>query len=576
MKRIKYFIIPLLITLFSCNDGFLEKQPLDKLSEDAVFNNENLLTSYVNGLYSVMYQPYTEGTVAAITDEAFFRYGGTSTNYIARGQMTPDNVIYMVEGGPAHNSRMLYLNIWKRAYQYIRDMNVFFENIDEAQVSTAVKKQLTGEVYFLRAWAYANLIWRYAGVPIITNTYDIYDDFNATRDNYDDCVDFILADIDSALVYLPDKAFDKGRACADACLALKSRLLLYAASPLFNDPDDSQGSIFKGTYDKNKWVAAKNAAKAVIDRADAGAYALCPDYTQIWSDANNKELIWGIFFNEFSGLSAQSYYAPEYNFLGWTACTPYENIVCDYEMKATGKKPFEPGSGYDPANPWSGRDPRFYKTIIYPNSVFRGDTIKMCKSYDMRRVPNDPYYSEATQCTGYWLKKWHIEDKIISETENSTILYPWFRLAEFYLNYAEACLNLEDEVECRKYINKVRDRADVMMPHVTETGNALREKLINERRIELAFEKHRYFDLRRWKLAEIYENISGRGITLIKQKNGTIVYQIAKAGADGKPDYSDCRMTAVEKKFFPQHYLMPIPSNEMLKSEGSLIQNPYY
>ena len=576
MKQIKYFIIPLLITLFSCNDGFLEKQPLDKLSEDAVFNNENLLTAYVNALYSVMYKPYTEGTLAAISDEAFFRYGGTSTNYIARGQMNPDNVMYMVEGGSAHNTRMLYLNIWKRAYQYIRDMNVFFENIDEAQVSTAVKRQLTGEVYFLRAWAYANLIWRYAGVPIITNAYNIYDDFNASRDNYDDCVNFILADIDSALVYLPEKAINKGRACADACLALKSRLLLYAASPLFNDPNDPQGSIFKGTYDKNKWVAAKNAAKAVIDRADAGAYTLCPNYTQIWSDVNNKELIWGVFFNEFSGMSAQMYYAPEYNFLGWAACTPYENIVCDYEMKATGKKPFEPGSGYDPANPWNGRDPRFYKTIIYPNSVFRGDTIKMCKSYDMRRVPNDPYYSEAAQCTGYWLKKWHIENKIISETENSTVLYPWFRLAEIYLNYAEACLNLDDEEECRKYINKVRDCADVMMPHVAETGNALREKLINERRIELAFEKHRYFDLRRWKLAEIYENISGRGITLIKQKNGTIVYQIAKAGTDGKPDYSDCRMTAVEKKFFPQHYLMPIPSNEMLKSKGSLIQNPYY
>jgi hypothetical protein len=584
MKKLIYFIFISLFMLVSCNDDFLEKQPLDKISEKAVFSNEGLLTAYVNTFYDAIPHPFTEGTLAAITDEGYFRYGGTSTNYIARGEMTPDKVVYISEGGYAHNTRMTYLNIWKRAYTYIRNMNDFLDQIDEATVSENIKKQMKGEVYFFRAWTYANLIWRYAGVPIITKAYSTEDDFyDVKRNNYDDCVNFVLSDINSALAYLPETPTQKGRVFRDVALALKSRVWLYAASPLFNDPNDPNPTgdnlIFKGVYSKAKWDSARVAAKAVIDLP---GYDLADNYKDIWYDVNCPELIWAKYFDRsWAKLAnlAQVLYSPGYFFGGWLSCTPYEQMVCEYEMKDTGKLPFEDGSGYDPSKPWDGRDPRFYETIIYPGCTFRGLVIDSYKSADPRRFPHGPFYNETvgTGGSGYWLKKWHIEDDVISETDNATRFYPWFRLGEIYLNYAEACLNSGDEATCREYINKIRNRASVMMPPIGDevTGDELREKLIHERRIELAFEDKRFFDLRRWKLANIYENIPGYGIEVIKQTNGTLVYNIAQKGENGKPDYSKC-LTKIVKSFSNQFYLQPIPGNEMTKAQGVLIQNPGY
>lgn len=585
MKNVKFIYLILLSAIsVSCNKNFLEKEPLDKLSEEAVFKNEALLTQYVNALYDAVPHPVTAGTLAAISDEGYWRYGGTSTNYIARGEMTPDKVVYISEGGYAHDTRMTFLNIWKKAYTNIRNMNIFLSRIDEASVSESTKKELKGEVYFLRAWTYANLIWRYSGVPIITETYSIGDEYTTTRAYYDDCVAFIISDIENALELLPDKAAENGRVCADVALALKSRVLLYAASPLFNDPNDPNPSgdnlIFKGVYSRDKWTKAKNAAKAVIDRADAGAYALADDYKDIWYNPNNPEIIWAKYFNNsWPTTLAQFMYAPIKYFGGDYSLAPYEQMVCSYEMKETGKLPFEDGSGYDATKPWAGRDPRFYETIIYPGSIFRDTVINCYKSVNTNVFAHGPFYNETVGAsgggTGYWLKKWHIENAVISATTNSTLLYPWFRLAEFYLEYAEACLNLGDEATCREYINKIRDRKSVMMPHVTATGNELREKLINECRVEYAFEDRRFFDLRRWKLANIYENIAGYMIEITKQLDGSLTYKIAKKGANGKPDFSNCPVKIV-KKFSDQFYLQPIPSNEMAKANGALIQNPGY
>ena len=151
------------------------------------------------------------------------------------------------------------------------------------------------------------------------------------------------------------------------------------------------------------------------------------------------------------------------------------------------------------------------------------------------------------------------ENQSLSETNTQ----PWifFRLAEFYLNYAEAEFYLGNEEECRNAINRVRNRESVKMPAVIESGDQLLEKLRNERRIELVFENHRYFDLRRWRIAEVYENIDAKGIEVVKKDDGTFSYN---------------PITVLERKFLPQHYLLPIPRSEIIKSNNSLMQNPYY
>ena len=656
MKKI-YILMVAALALVACKDGFLDKTPLDKLSEDAVFNSDALAESYVNALYTVLPDPYQEGNIGCITDEGYFRYGGTSTRYIASGFMDPDNVMYMKEGGNAHNTRTTILNIWNRTYEWIYRMNYFLAYIDEngSKMSEAAKDRLTGEVYFLRAWSYFLLIQRYSGVPIITKPHSLSDDFTVDRSNFDDCVNFILEDIQRAYDLLPEKSKTAlGRVNKDTALALKCRLTLVAASPLFNDPKNPEGGVFRGTYSKDKWQRAFDAAKAIVDRADVdGAYSLDDTYDGIWKDVNSPELIWAKYFVATSDADdnytkkAQLLYTPEY-FNGWESFHPTQAAQIDFEMK-NGKKWFEEGSGYDEKHPYKNRDPRFYYCIAAPfypfgsvdkNGSYSETPLLLYYLYDgmtrddFAEGSDEPAYTArgkhmtSGNHAGLELYKWYLPTEYISESQTGSKLYPWFRLAEMYLNYAEAAYMLGKEDICREYINKIRQRPDVMMPEVTESGENLWDRLVNERRVELYAETFRYFDLRRWKLADFYENVplaSAKTMVLQKGTQMDTVYRVARLydesknhtnyywanteasktyfysgyqsdPSTGKPikyiftykwlgkeytiDYGDCILNQnPTPRYFPEdgrNYLMPIPRNEITKSEGKLQQNPGY
>ena len=667
MKKITV-ILAAVILLVSCNNDFLNKTPLDKLSEDAVFNSTALAESYINALYTVLPDPFQEGNIGCITDEGYFRYGGSSTRYIASGNMTPDNVMYNYEGGQAHSTRTTFLNIWNRTYERIYRMNYFLNYVDEkgTNIPEDDVNRLKGEVYFLRAWAYYNLIQRYAGVPIITKAYDLTDTYDAKRDNFDDCVNFVLEDLDKAEELLPakDKA-TKGRENKDIVLALRSRLTLVAASPLFNDPARPEGGIFRGQYSADKWKRALDATKRIIDRADVdGSYRLDDTYDGVWKNTDSPELIWAKYFISSADASdntmkkAQLLYSVVY-FNGWTAFQPTQAMTLDYEM-TNGKKIFEDGSGYDVNHPFKGRDPRFYKSVASPfcnypntdNSGYHDNVLDLSLYYDNVKKSDfdegkkEPSYSvkakhllDATSTMGLEMMKWYIPTSPITEAETGSVLYPWFRLAEMYLNYAECAYMTGNEALCRQYINKVRSRSDVRMPEIKESGEALWDRLVNERRVELAFEAIRYFDVRRWKTAQFYENVPFAGMRTMVLRNGSrndTIYRVAhpydeslthtcyywpnsderkdyvKAntrdifeeasqdsdgavqvngscikyrwlGKDYWVDYGDCRLTvSPTQKHFRKvngewpNYLMPIPANEMTKANGTLVQNPGY
>ena len=638
MKRIITILTVVLAAaaIVSCNKekGFLDKTPLDKLTEEAVFSSIGLAEAHVNSFYVVLPDPYQEGNIGCISDEGFFRYGGSSTRYIASGTMNPDNIMYMNEGGSAHNTRTTILNIWNRSYQFLRNMNRFINTIEADTGKKGDKNwnRLLGETYFLRAWTYTNLIERYAGVPIIKDIYTLSDEFSVRRDKFDDCVDFILEDLAKAENLLPEKNA-AGRATRDAALALHSRVTLIAASPLFNDPDKPEGGIFRGTYSRDKWQRAYDAAKAIVDRADIdGAYRMEDTYDAFWKNVDSKENIWCKFFVANSSSDdnytkkAQLLYSVVY-FNGWTSMEPTQAMVSDYEM-ITGKKWFEEDSGYDPEHPFRNRDPRFYKSVAAPFSLYgnmKGNSYsedvlelyllwkdKTRDDFSKDRTSKMPDYTakgkhlwHASTTTGYELNKWYIPTSPITEAETGSLLYPWFRLPEFYLNLAEAAYMLGEEETCRNYINKIRDRADVMMPHVTESGEVLWDRLVNERRIEFAFETMRYFDLRRWKMADFYENIPFAGTqTMLLEKGGVTdtvyrmprlydpskndriyyeegaVYEYKWLGKTYKIDYGDCPLgMSPTQKYFPEdgrNYLMPIPRNEITKSKGTIEQNPGY
>ena len=659
MKKFISILIFAAFALTSCNDGFLDKTPLDKLSEDAIFNSDALAESYVNALYTVLPDPFQEGNVGCITDEGYFRYGGTSTRYIASGFMDPDNVMYINEGGQAHNTRTTILNIWNRTYQWIYRMNYFLTYIQEheTKLTEEGKSRLVGEVTFLRAWSYFLLIQRYAGVPIITKPHSLDDDFSVTRAKFDDCVDFILGELDTAYGLLPEKEkCVRGRINKDIVLALKSRLTLVAASLQFNDPTKPEGTIFHGAYSQDKWQRAYDAAKAIVDRADVdGAYSLDDTYDGFWKDVNSPELIWAKYFiatsdaNDNYTKKAQLLYTVEY-FNGWEAFHPTQAAQIDFEM-INGKKWFEEGSGYDENHPYKNRDPRFYYCIAAPffpyascdkDGALKEDNLLLYYQYDnmtredflVANKADEPGYSSKAKHTtsgnhgGLELYKWYIPTTYISESQTGSLLYPWFRLAEMYLNLAEAAYRIGDEETCRRYINKIRQRPDVMMPDVTETGDNLWDRLVNERRVELYAETFRYFDLRRWKLADFYENVplaSARTMVLANGAQMDTVYRVARlydpaknntnyywantpaastyhySGYTSDPrydkpieyiitykwlgkeytiDYGDCILNQnPTPRYFPEdgrNYLMPIPRNEITKSGSNLVQNPGY
>lgn len=650
MKKIFYTLTAVAL-LSSCmmEDDFLDKVPLDKLSEDAVFNSPQLAEAHVNSFYTVLSDPFQEGNISAITDEGWFRYGGSSTRYMYDGRLSPSSIIYADEGGPAHNTRTTTLNIWNRAYQYIYNINYFLKyfNPENAKMDQATADRLKGEALFLRAWSYYNLIQRYAGVPIISTPHNLNDaDFTVERANFDDCVEFIRKDIKDAYALLPAKeSAALGRINKDIALALDARVTLLAASPLFNNPQFPNGGVLHGKYsapDKStgKWAEALKANKAVVDRAEKdGAYSLDAKYSGYWTNNKSPEIIWAKHFvpNETQNKAQLLYSVVYYN--GWTSLEPTQAMIIDYEM-TNGKKFFEDGSGYDPEHPFKNRDPRFYYTVAAPFSTYvntddkgtheneLGLFVQYDKSTyaDFAKGMKEPshtskskdLWSEAS-ASGLELNKWYDSSKPITESETTTTHYPWFRLGEFFLNYAECAYMVGDEKTCRDYINKVRARADVNMPAVTETGENLWDRLVNERRVELAFEFTRYFDVRRWRIADFYENVPLAGMRTMILNGGAqpdTVYRMVRTaeqidkntcyywqdsdaqaawikangsdiktiqeykwmGKTYKLDFGECLLSIspTQKVFVEANYLMPIPETEIAKSLGCIKQNPGY
>jgi starch-binding outer membrane protein, SusD/RagB family len=539
MKKILTIII--LLSFFSCKRDILDIPPQDRIAEDAVWTDESLIKAYHTGLYNGIPHGFYLHMFSKYTDEA---YGGSApccgANIMARGTYNADNITEVASGDFWGG----YMYYWDRGYQFIRKVNVFLEKMEGDQINFDSKDLLVAEAKFLRAFMYFELIKRHGGVPIVTQSYELGDSATFKRNTFDECVAFIEKDLGEAMPVLPGRYASTdanfGRATQDASKALLSRVLLYAASPLFNPTNDQQ-----------KWQKAADAAEALL----SSDYSLNPDYGKTFNQASgapNTELIFTRNFTTSNGHQAPMHnLSRRYGAYGgwWASNGPTQNLVDDYDMTngepafiyVNGVKTVNTASGYNPQNPYANRDPRLDATVIHDGTVYRGDLFEMWVSTDGATWGFDSYkQSGDNPRTGYVLKKFMPEADVPLNWQ-TTYTIPWihFRLAEIYLNYAEAKFELGDEATCREYISKVRARVNMPAIPATVTGEALRRRLYNERRIELAFEGHRFFDIRRWKIAKDVENrpVIGMDITrnqVTQVKTYTPVQLLVKATYEDK------------------------------------------
>lgn len=549
MKKIIFTLFIVAGLFNSCN--VLDLDPLDSYNPESVFADDKLTEIFVNQRYPEIRHGFST-PLRWICDETFAQHNGAAQT-INAGGMTPDQT-----GGH---------DLWSY-YSPIRHCNIFFENIDKLPVDNVERKakadRMRGEMHFLRGYFYFDLTTRYNGVPLIKRPLNQDDDLMLPRNSYEECMEFVIEEFEKAAELLPYKQTgdDFGRATKGAALAYKARALLYMASPLFNPSND-----------RSKWQAAADATKAVIDlKDDSGnlVYELDTDYAGLFLNNKSKEIIFQRIFTSEFGHYTQQYELPSGYGESWASSNVTQELVDAYEMK-DGKLPTDPTSSYDLQNPYADREPRFYASILYDGAPFKGREVECWVNANAEDIFNSGLDSDKNPIgdwnasrTRYTMRKF-MDESI--PTGQVFCPQPWIymRFAEMYLNYAEAMYQLGEESTCREYLNIIRHRArsgqtDVL-PDITVSGEALWQKVINERRIELAFEEHRYWDVRRWKIADVTENITIHRMMITKDlSTGIKTYAIDELQT---------------RRFYSQHYFFPIPRSEMEK-DPNLEQNTGY
>jgi len=549
--------------LWGCQD-FLEREIVTDYKDDQVFVNYERMSQAGYGVYTFLFYRFgfdriDNAMLASACDEADHADRNSSIQKFNNGA-------WNAASNPEDNWQGFYQGIY-RANLFL-EKSVDYKNIlyrdtldpdNKAKYIRNVRdiEWLRAEVRFLRALYYFELIKRYGGVPIITKTTHSLEELKLMpRKSFDECVEFIETELDEVAPLLQETwvGYDsekwRGRATKGAALALKARLLLYAASPLHN-PDN----------DKTKWEKAAQAAHDVIA---LNRYAIHSDYKGLFRLGNgadgNPEVIFsqhGWARNDFEKRN----YPIGYDQGGQGSTCPSQNLVDAYEMKSTGAPIYEPGSGYDPANPYADRDPRLAMSILTNNTVFKGRPVE-CWVGGL-----DGLGKPKATTTGYYIRKF--VDESLNLPQNTTSMHTWiiFRYAEVLLNYAEAmneAYGPESKsgftMSAKQAVDMVRSRPGVGMPILPPglSQEEMRQRIRNERRVELAFEEHRFFDVRRWKIAEQTENMPLMAMKITKNNDGTFSYLVVKAE---------------DRVFHSKMYFYPIPESEILKSEGALIQN---
>ncbi len=556
MMKTRYFIlssIALMGLATSCGDFLETSLDLNRTSE-TIATNRGTIWDYARAFYSPMYYGFAtidNNIFASASDEAvqtspssdviYFNKGivNSSVNPLFKyynnyyeGIRSANNFLSFVADGKGDELLKLNRNIITDAVNYQRDIQSMHWYIAEAHVA--------------RAYYYSQLIKMFGGVPIIEHTQNESGNAMVARSSYDECVEYIIKEIDDwkdeLAVDWKEFATYEGRINLGVALAIKSRTLLYAASPLHNPEGDWK-----------KWKRAADAANEFISNADL-SYSLDDSYDAYFRGGNSltsPETIFAVRRAASNTMEVNNY--PIATQGGKSGVCPSQNLVDAYEYIGAA----------DPANPYANKDPRLAASVVYNGSTWNGRTIAEAAG------ESDDMSNSNASLTGYYLKKFLTDN--LNLTQGQTAQHNWveFRYAEILLNYAEAVNEAFGPqtvpsgypMSAKAALQMVRDRASLSLPALNSTNpDSFRAAVKHERRIELAFEDHRYWDLLRWKDAMTVLNQPVQGVKVTK---------------DGDA-YSYETVNVSSRTFNEKNYYLPFLRSEIENSNGTLKQNPYF
>ena len=612
------FFVCSMLFLAGCDS--LNLEPKDELGADRVFQDPALAEAYLNEVYARTGLGYGDPMpTPGVTDEAFNTHGHPGTQNIQSTLSPGDRGIWDAPGWrPADNPPYQGYN-WNSVYSSIRDLNLFIENVKGNQnMPSDQRDQLLGEAYFLKGFFYQNLMKLYGGIPVIDRVFELSGgvaQYQVPRNTFPETVDAIVADLDSAATLLDMSARRQGTATEGAAMALKSRVLLYAASDLYNNSPfgDNEYVSYTSGSQQDRWQRAADAAQAVIDM---GAYSLeqtpTPEsYHELFTKGNPSGTIWARYFDENASFNHnQSQFTSPNGYFSWSGDTPTQQHVNAYDMadgsnfqwEGADPTPSTPDArepdrdSVDAESPYVNRDPRLYANIQFSGADWRSRPSGEPASVDPAGViltgkyempdgsmkfgldtGNGPQPWNSSR-TGYNLRKF-VDRDVVPHQEQAYNPWIFIRYAEVLLNKAEAEANLGNMGPAMSALNRVRTR--VGMPPITQSDFSGKEELLghirNEREVELAFEGHRYFDVRRWKMGpEVYEDARGIEVTgHLKDGMGESGMALGNLVAQDSYNYFFKVINLQEREWSDKNYFLPF-SNDEVNRNPELVQNPGY
>lgn len=553
------------LLLLGCHD-IMDVDNKSAISADAVFSDQGLVEAYLFQIYGYTPFEYMRGAptvvgqdgpggrgfnttfmLATITDEARAKSGWVDAN----DEVVPGNI------SPTRN---VGLDVWEDHYRAIRECNTMIQGLESSPLNEDFVKQISAEARWVRSLFYFDLARRYGGVPIITKPQGLDDDVFVSRDPIVDVYQFIYGELEAIANDLPSvtEGAQRDRANREAAWALNGRAMMYA----------------------ERWDDAAALSKKVID----AGMELSPDYGALFrSYGEDPEVLFEIRMEVGTfghGLDKWNY-PVGYRSEAGGQLNPTQEMVDSYEM-ANGLPINDPLSGYDPADPYANRDPRLEASILYHGNslgvqpligIDRIDT-EFIVGREALRKPNEGNDSQS----GYYLKKFLDPSLGVNPDRGaSKQSFKHLRFGEVLLNYAES-RNEATGPDQSVYdaINEIRARAGMPNTPTGQSKDDMRETIRHERKIELAFETHRWFDLIRWGLSEqVLNGKQFHGMKVTRKGDVPDPYVAEYEPENLNYDPTFVISTSKPQVFLPHFYLMPIPQSEIDKNPN-LAQNPGY